>query len=352
MICIHHVRRHNFQRNQKWTLFPSVQGPLGTLLAQEAEHPWDPRPDWAGAEAAGEGIPKGSPPRTWSSRSTEDRTPHSRIPSPRCGITTASYLCVSPPDYHSSQALLLCRLGISLGCADKGEDIKRFEPCQAALSLMTTEHDSSLGPWLPGKPNRPEKCCRLADTSHNNSLKSSFPALQICTHLTHYQVMLKILQARLQRYVNQEIPDVQAGFRKGRGTRDRIANISWIIEKARELKKNIYLCIIDDANAFGWITTNCGQFLKKWEYQTTLPASWENCMQVKKQQSEPDMEQWTGSKLGEEYIKALYCHLACLTYMQSTSCEMPGWMKHKLESRLSGEISVTSDMQMIAHGKK
>ena len=162
--------------------------------------------------------------------------------------------------------------------------------------------------------------------------------------------MLKILQARLQKYVNQEIPDVQAGFRKGRGTRDQIANIRWIIEKARELKKNIYFCIIDYANAFGWITTNCGQFLKKWEYQTTLPASWEICMQVKKEQLEPDMEQWTGSKLGKEYVKSIYCHPACLTSMQSTSCEMLGWMKYKMESRLPGflpAISITSDMQMI-----
>ena len=69
-------------------------------------------------------------------------------------------------------------------------------------------------------------------------------------------------------------------------------------------------------------------------------------MQVKKQQLEPDMEQWTGSKLGKEYVKAVYCHPAYLTYMQSTSCEMPGWMKHKLESRLPGEISITSDMQI------
>ena len=69
-------------------------------------------------------------------------------------------------------------------------------------------------------------------------------------------------------------------------------------------------------------------------------------MQVKKQQLEPDMEQWTGSKLGKEYLKAVYCHLAYLTHMQSTSCEMPGWMKLKLESRLLGEISITSDMQM------
>ena len=69
-------------------------------------------------------------------------------------------------------------------------------------------------------------------------------------------------------------------------------------------------------------------------------------MQIKKQQLELDMEQQTGSKLGKEYIEVVYCHLAYLTYRQSTSCEMPGWMKHKLESRLPGQISITSDMQM------
>ena len=95
-----------------------------------------------------------------------------------------------------------------------------------------------------------------------------------------------------------------------------------------------------------WITADCGKFLKRWKYQTTWPASWEICMEVKKQQLELDMEQQTGSKLEKEYIKAVYCHPAYLTYIQSTSCEMPGWMKHKLESRFLGEISVTSDMQM------
>ena len=69
-------------------------------------------------------------------------------------------------------------------------------------------------------------------------------------------------------------------------------------------------------------------------------------MQIKKQQIEPDMEQWTGSKLGKKYIKAVYCHPVYLTYMQSASCEMLGWIKHKLESRLPGEISITSDVQM------
>ena len=115
--------------------------------------------------------------------------------------------------------------------------------------------------------------------------------------------MLKILQARLQQYMNCELPDVQAGFRKGRGTRDQTANICWIIEKVREFQKNINFCFIDYTKAFVWITTNCGKFFKRWEYQTTLPASWETFMQVKKQQLELDMEQQTGSKLGKKYVR-------------------------------------------------
>ena len=109
--------------------------------------------------------------------------------------------------------------------------------------------------------------------------------------------MLKILQARLQQYVNRELPDVQAGFRKGRGSRDQIANIRWIIKKAREFQKNMYFCFIDYAKAFVWIFhTNCGKFWERWEYQTIWPASWETYMQVRKQQLELDMEQQTGSK--------------------------------------------------------
>ena len=108
--------------------------------------------------------------------------------------------------------------------------------------------------------------------------------------------MLKTLQARLQQYVNHELPDVQASFRKVRGTRDQIANIRWIMEKAREVQKNIYFCFIDYAKAFVSITSNCGKFWKRWEYQTTWPASWETYMQVRKQQLELDMEQQIGSK--------------------------------------------------------
>ena len=128
-------------------------------------------------------------------------------------------------------------------------------------------------------------------------------------------------------YVNHELPDVQVGFRKGRGTRDQIANIHWIIAKATEFQKNIYFCFTDYTKAFVYITTNCGKLFKRREYQTTWPGSWEICMQVRKQQLELDMEQQTGSKLGKEYIKVVYCHPAYLTYM-------PGWMKHKLQSGL------------------
>jgi len=127
------------------------------------------------------------------------------------------------------------------------------------------------------------------------------------------KVMLKIHQDRLQQYVNQELPNVQAQFRRGRGTRDQIANIHWIMEKARESHKNIY-CFIDYMKAFDCMDHNCGKFLKRWEYQTTIPVSWETCMQTKKQHLEPYMEQQTDSKLGKEYKKAIYCHPSYFIY--------------------------------------
>ena len=109
--------------------------------------------------------------------------------------------------------------------------------------------------------------------------------------------MLKILQARLQQYGNCELPGVQAGFRKGRRTRDQIANIRWSMEKAREFQKNIYFCFIDYAKAFDCVDhKKCEKFWKRWEYQTTWPASWETYMQVREQQLELDMEQQTGSQ--------------------------------------------------------
>ena len=114
--------------------------------------------------------------------------------------------------------------------------------------------------------------------------------------------------------MNRELPDVQAGFRKGRGTRDLKADIRWIIKKTFDFQKNVYFWFIDYVKAFNCVvTTNCGKFFKWWEYQTTLRVSSEIYIQVKQQQLELDMEQWTASKLEKEYIKAVYCHPAYLT---------------------------------------
>ena len=184
---------------------------------------------------------------------------------------------------------------------------------------------------IPKKGNAKEcsNCCTIALISHAS------------------KVILKILQSRLQQYMNRELPYVQAGFRKGRATRNQTANIYWMREKARKSRKTSNSASLTTLKPLTvWITKNCGKFLKRSEYQTTLPASWKSRMQVKKQQLELDMEQWTGSKSGKEYVKAIYCHPAYFTYMQSISWKMSGWMNHKLESRLLGEIPITSDMQM------
>ena len=142
------------------------------------------------------------------------------------------------------------------------------------------------------------------------------------------KIMLKILQAKLQLCMNWELADVQAGFRKVRGIRDQIANICWIIEKAREIQKTSSALLTMIKTLTAWITTNCGKFLKRWEYQTTWPVSWEICMQVKKQQLELDRELETGSKFGKEYVKAVYCHPAYLTYctVHHVKCQA-GWSK-------------------------
>ena len=136
---------------------------------------------------------------------------------------------------------------------------------------------------------------------HSNHKERQFQRMfklpHSCTHFTHCKVMLKILQARLQQHMNHALPDVQAGFRKGRGTRDQIENIHWIIKKAREFQKNIYFCFVDCAKAF-----DCADHNKLWkilkemgipDHQTCLLR---NLYEVRKQQLELDMEQHTGSK--------------------------------------------------------
>ena len=127
---------------------------------------------------------------------------------------------------------------------------------------------------------------------------SNYCTIVLISHAS--KVLLKILQVRFQQYMYCELPDVLAGFRKGRGTRDPIAQMRWIIQKAREFQTNIYFCFIDYAKAFDCVDQNCGKILMRWEYQTTWPASWEICMQFKKQQLQLDMEQQTDSKSEKE----------------------------------------------------
>ena len=146
--------------------------------------------------------------------------------------------------------------------------------------------------------------------------------------------------------MNQELPDVQARFKKGRGTRDQIASIHWFRKSKRIPEKQSASASLTMLNPLTvWITTN-------WKNHKAMgiPDHF-TCLlrnlyagQEATVRTEHGTIHWTGSELGQGYIKGVYCHPAYLTYMKSTSCEMPGWMKHKLESRLLGEISITSDM--------
>ena len=122
--------------------------------------------------------------------------------------------------------------------------------------------------------------------------------------------MLKILQARLQQYMNYELPDVQARFRKGRGTTNQMANIQWITEKARKFQKNIYFCFTDYTKAFHYVDHNkLWKILQEMGIPDHLICLLRN-LYADQEATEPDMEQWTGSKLGKEYVKAVYYHPA------------------------------------------
>ena len=146
---------------------------------------------------------------------------------------------------------------------------------------------------------------------------SNYRTIALISHAS--KVMLKILQARLQQYMNRELPDVQAGFRKGRGTRDQIANIRWIIKKAREFQKNIYFHLIDYAKAFDCVDHNkLWEILKEMGIRGRLTCLLRNLYAGK----EAPVRAGHGTdwfQIGKEYVKAVYCHPAYLTYMQSTS---------------------------------
>ena len=158
--------------------------------------------------------------------------------------------------------------------------------------------------------------------------------------------MLKILQARLQQYMNHELPDVQGGFRKGRGTRDQFASIRWIMEKARELQKNIDFCFLDYAKAFDCVDHN-----KLWKIlkEMGIPDYLTSLLRNLSAGQEATVRTGHGTtdwfQIGKG-VRQGCIWSPCLTSMQSISCGMSDWMKHKLESRLPCKISITTDMQM------
>ena len=220
-----------------------------------------------------------------------------------------------------------------------------FKSLKMMLWKCCTQYANKFGKLTSG--HRTGKC-QFSFQSQTKAISKNVQTTHTVALISHAsKVMLKILQASLPQYVNRELPDVQAGFRKGRGTRDQIANIHWIIKKAREFQKNIYFCFIDYTKAF-----DCMDHNKLWKIlqETGIPdhltCLLRNLYAGQDATVRTGNGKWTGSKLEKEYVKAVYCHPAYLTYMQSTSGNMPGWMKHKLESILLGEIAITSDMQM------
>ena len=176
--------------------------------------------------------------------------------------------------------------------------------------------------------------------SQRKAMQKTLKLLHNCTHLTHCQIMMKILQAKREL-------DVPAGLVKGRGIRVQISNIHWIIEKAREFqKKNIFLLHWPGQKPLSmWITANCWKFLKEMGLPDHLTCLLRNMYVSKEARVRTRHETMDWFQIGNEYIKAVYFHLAYLTYMQSTSGEMQDWMKHKLESSFQGEIWITSDRQ-------
>ena len=176
---------------------------------------------------------------------------------------------------------------------------------------------------------------------------SSYHTIVLISHAS--KVRLKILQARFQQYMNWEIPDVQAGFRKGRGTRDEIANICWIIEKAKEFQKNIYFCFIDFAKAFNYVGQN-----KLWEILKEMGIPDHVTCLLRNLYADQEAAIRTGQRTAGWFKIEKGVHQVCIlspclfNFCAEYIMQNLGWMNYKLESRFPGEISATSDMQMIA----
>ena len=178
---------------------------------------------------------------------------------------------------------------------------------------------------------------------HKGNVKecSNYHTVAITSHTS--KVMLKILQPSFNRTWTKNFQMFKLGLEKAEEPEIKLPTSIGSSKKQESSRTTSTSALLTMSKPLSvWITTNCEKFLKRWGYQTALPASWEICVQVKKQQLELDMEQQTGSKLGKVYTKAVHCHPAYLTYMQNTSGKMPGWMNHKLESRLPGEININN----------
>ena len=159
--------------------------------------------------------------------------------------------------------------------------------------------------------------------------------------------MLKILQARFQQYVNRELLDVQADFRKGRGTRDQIANVRWIMEKAREFQKNIYFCFINYAKAFDCVNHNkLWKILKEMGIPHHLTCLLRNLYAGQEATVRTGHGTTDWFQVGKGVCQGCILSPCLFNFYEECICDTLGWRKHKLESRLPGEISMTSDMQM------
>ena len=179
----------------------------------------------------------------------------------------------------------------------------------------------------------------------NDKECSNYRTIALISHAS--KVLLKILQARFQQYVNRELPDVQAGFGKGRGTRDQIANIHWIMEKAREFQKNIYFCFIDYAKGFDCVDhTKLYKILKGMGIPDHLNCFLRNLYVGQ----EATVRNGYGTMDWFQIGKGV-CQRSILSLCLFNSWEIQGWIKHKLESRLPGEISITSDMKTHPFGR-
>ena len=200
--------------------------------------------------------------------------------------------------------------------------------------------------WALGSPDWKRSVFIPIPKKGNAKECSNYYTIALTSHAS--KVMLKSLQVRLNSTWAKNFQMFKLDIEKAEEPETKLTTSLESQKKqenSRKMSTSASLTTLKPVTVC--ITTNCGKFFKRWEYHT-WPPSWEICMHVRKQQLEPDMEQQTGSKLGKEYVKAIYCYSAYLTYMQSTSCEISWWIKHKLESRLPGKISITSDTQMTS----